>query len=196
MKRVIFFIGMCSLIVACQHSPKKNYYYLSAQAAEKSGEQRNNDLALQLIGIGPVEVADYLNRSQIIDNQTDNTLNMSENAYWAEPLDKSISRVISLNLTQLNNSRSFVNFPWRNDSKPKYSLRVRVDNLARSGSNATINATWELVNTETKSSLVRRIFVRSIPVAAGAKALAQSYSQLLGDLSKEMDEALNKNNQH
>ena len=193
MKRIIVFIGLCSLIAACQHSPKKNYYYLSSQVAEKSESQNNNDLALQLIGIGPVEVADYLNRSQIIDNQTDNTLNMSENAYWAEPLDKSIARVISLNLTQLNNSRSFVNFPWRNDSKPKYSLRVRVDNLARSGSNATINATWELVNTETKSSLVRRIFVRSVPVASGTKALAQSYSQLLGDLSKEMDEALNKN---
>lgn len=195
MKRIIFFVGLCSLIAACQHSPKKNYYYLTPQAvAEKSESQNNNGAVLQLIGIGPVEVADYLNRLQIIDNQTDNTLSMSENAYWAEPLDKSIARVISLNLTQLNNSRSFVNFPWRNDSKPHYSLRLRVDNLARNGNNATINATWELVNTETKTSVVRRIFVRSIPVAAGTKALAQSYSQLLGDLSKEMDDALTKNN--
>lgn len=194
MKRIIFFVGLCSLIAACQHSPKKNYYYLTPQAVtEQSASQSNNDTALQLIGIGPVEVADYLNRSQIIDNQTDNTLNMSENAYWAEPLDKSIARVLSLNLTQLNSSRSFVNFPWRSDNKPRYSLRIRIDNLARSGSNASINATWELVNTETKTSVVRRIFVRSIPVAAGTKALAQSYSQLLGDLSKEMDDALNKN---
>lgn len=194
MRRIIFFIGLCCLIAACQHSPKKNYYYLTPQvAAEKSDAQNNKDAVLQLIGIGPVEIADYLNRSQIIDNQTDNTLNMSENAYWAESLDKNIARVISQNLTQLNNSRSFVNFPWRNDSKPRYSLRLRVDNLARSGNNATINATWELVNTETKTSLVRRIFVRTIPVASSTKALAQSYSQLLGDLSKEMDEALNKN---
>ncbi len=192
MKRIIFFICLCSLIAACQHSPKKNYYYLTPQAATES-DTPNNGATLQLIGIGPVEVADYLTRLQIIDNHTDNTLNMSENAYWAEPLDKSIARVIALNLTQLNSSRSFVNFPWRNDSKPKYSLRLRVDNLARSGSNASINATWELVNTETKTSLVRRNFVRSIPVASGIKALAQSYSQLLGDLSKEMDDALNKN---
>lgn len=201
MKRIIFFIGLffyiglCSLIVACQHSPKKNYYYLTPQvAAEKNELQTNNGAVLQLIGIGPVEIADYLTRSQIIDNQTDNTLNISENAYWAESLDKNIARVIAQNLTQLNNSRSFVNFPWRNDSKPRFSLRVRVDNLARNGGNANINATWELVNTETKTSVVRRIFVRSIPVAAGTKALAQSYSQLLGDLSKEMDDALTKNN--
>jgi len=195
MKRIIIFIGLCSLIAACQHSPKKNYYYLTPQAnAEKSDAQNNSGSVLQLIGIGPVEVADYLNRSQIIDNQTDNTLNMSENAYWAESLDKSIARVVAQNLTQLNNSRSFVNFPWRNDSRPHYSLRLRVDNLARTGGNATINATWELANIETKKVVVRRIFAHSVPVAAGTKALAQSYSQLLGDLSKEMDDALSKNN--
>lgn len=192
MKQVILLVSLCSLIAACQHSPKKNYYYLTPQASVEKSASTNNDAPLQLIGIGPVEIADYLNRSQIIDNQIDNSLNMSENAYWAEALDKNIARVISLNLTQLNSSRSFVNFPWRNDSKPHYSLRVRVDNLLRSAGNASITATWELVNTETKTSLVRRNFVHSIAASSGAKGLAQAYSQLLAELAREMDTELNK----
>ncbi len=191
MRRFLFVSSLCLILCACQHSPKKNYFYLSP-LNEKAGLQSASTDTSQLIGIGPVEVAEYLTRSQIIDNQSDNTLTMSDNAYWAEPLDKGIARVISINLTQLNNSRGFVNFPWRSDSKPRYSLRVHVDKLSRSEDKASINATWELVDNNERKSILRRNFLRSLQAESGAKGLAHAYSQLVGDLSKEMDEALSK----
>ena len=191
MRVFLLISSLCLLLMACQHSPKKNYFYLSP-LSEKPASQPVTHEASQLIGIGPVEIAEYLMRSQIIDNQTDNTLTLSDNAYWAEPLDKSIARVISLNLTQLNTARSFVNFPWRSDSKPHYSLRLHLDNLSRAGKNATINTTWELVDNDAQKSLVRKNFLHSLPADAGAKGLAQAYSQLLAELSKEMDETLSK----
>jgi uncharacterized lipoprotein YmbA len=191
MRRFLFISGLCALLMACQHSPKKNYFYLSP-LSEKTVTQTASNEASQLIGIGPVEIAEYLTRSQIIDNQVDNTLTLSDNAYWAEPLDKSIARVVSINLTQLNTARSFVSFPWRSDSKPRYSLRLHIDKLSRAGKNANINATWELVDNDNKKSILRRNFLRSVPADSGAKGLAQAYSQLLGELSKEMDEALNQ----
>ena len=188
MQKIILIVSICCLFVACKSSPQKNYFYLSPQTSTAPTSKGEIN---QLIGIGPVEVAEYLARSQIIDNQSDNTLNMANNAYWAEPLDKSIARVIALNLTQANNSRSFVNFPWRSDTKPHYSLRIRVDNLSRSENKATINATWELVDNEVKSNLLRRNFIRTTPAAPGAKGLAQAYSQLLAELAGEMDVELN-----
>lgn len=191
MRRFLFVSSLCLLLCACQHSPKKNYFYLSP-LNEKAATQSASNQTSQLIGIGPVDIAEYLMRSQIIESQSDNTLTLADNAYWAEPLDKSIARVISLNLTQLNPSRSFVNFPWRSDSKPRYSLRIHVDQLSRTGRNANINATWELVDNDGKSATLRRNFLRSIQADSGAKGLAQAYSQLLGELSKEMDDALNK----
>jgi uncharacterized lipoprotein YmbA len=188
----MFIACACSLLFSCQHSPTKNYFYLTALLGTEKASDANQANITQVIGIGPVEVADYLTRSQIIDSQTDNKLNMSENAYWAETLDKSIARTTALNLTQANNSRSFVTFPWRSDSKPRYSLRLRIDNLSRSDTKANINATWELVNNDTKANLIRRNFIRTIPTLSGAKALAQSYSQLLADLAAEIDVELNK----
>src|SRR6478609_4538123 len=100
MRGFLFIASLCMLLMACQHSPKKNYFYLSP-VTEKTATQASGNEASQLIGIGPIEIAEYLIRSQIIENQTDNTLTLAENAYWAEPLDKSIARVVSLNLTQL-----------------------------------------------------------------------------------------------
>ena len=191
MRRFLFVSSLCLLLCACQHSPKKNYFYLSP-LNEKAATQSASNQTSQLIGIGPVNIAEYLMRSQIIESQSDNTLTFADNAYWAEPLDKSIARVISLNLTQLNPSRSFVHFPWRNDSKPRYSLRIHIDQLSRTGRNANINATWELVDNDGKNATLRRNFLRSIQADSGAKGLAQAYSQLLGELSKEMDDAFNK----
>lgn len=193
MRRILLIVSLCCFTVGCQHSPQKNYYYLSAnQSAEKNTPPNANSNITQVIGIGPIELADYLNRLQVIENQTDNILKMADNAYWAEPLDKAIPQVLALNLTQLNNTRSFVNFPWRLDSKPRYSLRIHVYELARKHDNASLNATWELVDNETKSNLVRRNFLQTISVDSNTKALAQAYSKLLANLANEMDQALNQ----
>lgn len=185
----------CSLFLSCQHSPQKNFYYLTAQLNQEPNQDQHaakteSNKASQLLGIGPIEVADYLNRSQIIDNQSNNSLHMADNAFWAEPLDKSIARVTALNLA--NSTRSFVYFPWRSDSKPRYSIRVRVDELSRTANLAKLNATWELMDNETKSNLLRKNFERSTSVGTGAKALAQAYSKLLADLAGQIDVELNK----
>ncbi len=190
MRKILFAFIMCCLIVGCQHSPQKNYYYLSATQADEKGISPTN--ISQVIGIGPIDLADYLNRLQIIDNQTDNTLKMVDNAYWAEPLDKAIPRVLALNLTQLNHSRSFVSFPWRSDSKPRYSLRLHIYELTRKGDKASLNADWELVDNDTKTISLRRNFLQAVKVDSSTKALAHAYSELLAELAKEMDQALNK----
>jgi uncharacterized lipoprotein YmbA len=201
MRQILLLAFSCSLFLSCQHSPQKNFYYLTAQLnqaqssptmPEKSTTQTENSKINQLIGIGPIEVADYLNRSQIIDNQSNNSLNMADNAFWAEPLDKSIARVTALNLTQANSARNFVYFPWRSDSKPRFSIRIRVDELSRTANQAKLNANWELMDNDSKSNLLRRNFTGSIAVDSGAKALAQAYSKLLAELASEMNAELNK----
>lgn len=186
MRNLFILLTVCSLLGACQSSPRKNFYLLSAAPAEQS----NNTEVTTLIGIGPVEVAEYLNRLHMVYEAEDGSLVMADNDYWAEPLREGIPRVIGLNLTARDASRSVVNFPWRRDSKPDYSLRVAVHSLHRVGSDAYINATWELVDVNERTSLLRRHFIRRQPVAVGPRALAQAYSQLLADLSTSMDQAL------
>ena len=193
MRRILLIAFSCSLFLSCQHSPQKNFYYLTAQLdKEQNSAQTESTKVSQLIGIGPIEIADYLNRSQIIDNQSNNSLTMADNAFWAEPLDKSIARVTALNLTQANSARNFVYFPWRSDSRPRYSIRVRIDELSRTTNQAKLNANWELTDNDTKTNLLRKNFTRSTPVDSGEKALAQAYSKLLADFAREIDVELNK----
>jgi len=201
MRLIILITFSCTLLLACQHSPQKNFYYLTAQlhaeqsspkTLEKSTAPTPSSQVNQLIGIGPIDIADYLNRSQIIENQANNRLNMADNAFWAEPLDKSIARVTALNLTQVNSARSIVYFPWRSDSKPRYSIRVRINELSRTANQANLIATWELIDSDSKSNLQRKNFIRSTPVDSGATGLAQAFSKLLADLATDMDTELTK----
>ena len=69
---------------------------------------------------------------------------------------------------------------------------MHIHSLTRTNNEASILATWELIDNSTKTTLQRRNFIRAIPVAAGAKELAQAYSKLFAELAGEMDEALGK----
>lgn len=187
MRYFILMIFLCGLVSACQHSPRKNYYVLSTPAAAPN---TSAEAISTLIGIGPIEVAEYLNRSHIVYQDQGGSLIMASNDYWAEPLHKGIPRVLALHLTQRDPSRSAVNFPWRMDSTPPYSLRLSVHSFHRINGQAHINATWELVDNTAKTNLLRRHFIRSTSVNSGAQSLAAAFSQLLAELAGEMDQAL------
>lgn len=192
MRYSLILIIACAMLSACQSSPRKNYYLLNATAAP----QTENSTEIQtLVGVGPVEVAEYLNRLHMVYEAGDGSLVLASNDYWAEPLREGIPRVIGLNLVARDPTRGIVSFPWRRDSKPVHSVRLVVHSLHRVGDEAYMNATWELVNNVESTSLVRRHFIRRVQVAAGARSLAQAYSQLLAELSLDMDQALTRHAQ-
>jgi uncharacterized protein len=202
---ILITIAICFLS-SCQHSPQKKYYLLTPEMADMTEQQNNNSSSINItsvIGIGPIEIADYLHRPQIVytpngDKQSANRLSVSGTDYWAEPLDKGIARVIGLNLTHTNSNRSFVYFPWRSDTKPRYSLRIHISSLTCTNNQATMLADWELVDSNrisnvqsnVQSNMQRRRFSRTLPVSGGAQELSQAYSKLFSELSAEMNKTL------
>lgn len=186
--RFIVFIIILGSLSSCHHSPRKHYFILSSSPGVHSESGEN---IKQVIGIGPVEIAEFIDRLPIVYRRADNTLLVSENDYWAEPLDKGIARVLAANLVGRNSSRSFAHFPWRSDNRPQYSLRLQVHSLECGDLTASIDATWELIDNKSKASLQRRHFIRSLPAQPNPQTLARTYSQLLAELALEMDQALN-----
>jgi uncharacterized lipoprotein YmbA len=185
---VIILIG-CTLI-GCQHSPRKQYYLLSATT------NTNQASAItKTVGLGPIEVAEYLQRSQLIINRDANSLQMSDNAYWGEPLQKGITRVLSINLMNHQPNRSIETFPWRNDSTPPVSIRLQIHDLQVIDGNAVINASWKLVDTASKKILTQHHYLQKKSCSENAREIAEAYSALLAELATEMDRALKSHQQ-
>lgn len=187
MIRNILLASLLFVLIACQQSVPKNYYLLTPLSPITEKETTNIN---QLLGLGPVELADYLKRPNIVRVHDNNTLNLTTNDYWAEPLDKGIVRVLSLNLVRQNVSRMVLSFPWRSDRIPPYSFRIDIHELVSGNHQASINATWELVRTADKKSIKREHFIRSVKSENNAASIAYAYSDLLAQLSMEMNKAL------
>ncbi len=174
-----------SLLVGCQQSPRKQYYALSATPPANHTAPITNTL-----GLGPIEVADYLRNSHIIINRNANHLQVTDNAYWGEPLQKGIARVIAVNLMNHQTNTLIENFPWRSDATPTLSVRLTVYDLQFTNGEAAINASWKLINNKTKTVLSQQHFVRNKPSGESAAQIAASYSELLAELAEEMHSAV------
>lgn len=190
MRMTLVIILGCIFLTACQQSPRKNYYLLSGPTQQTEV----TSAITQAIGIGPIELPGYLQRPQMVRHQGDNALNMADNHFWAEPLDKGIVRVLALHLTLRDNSRMMLPFPWRGDSKPNLSLRLHIHELKLIDGHASMNATWKLFDNTHKNTLLQQHFIRSVKAKDNANGMASAYSELFAQLANEMDKALNSSN--
>lgn len=186
MTRIIIVIAVItSLLAGCQHSPRKQYYLLNATATTHQPVP-----ITQLVGLGPIEIADYLQRSQLIINSDVNSLYLPVNAYWGEPLQKGITRVLALNLMNHQPARAIETFPWRSDSAPAVSIRMQIHDLQIIDGNAVINASWKLVDNVAKKPLAQHHYINKRATNGAARDIAAVYSTLLAELADEIHRAL------
>lgn len=194
----IIFMALCSLSFACNHSPAKHYYLLTARPMAPQALATTSGNLTEQIGIGPIEIAEYLNSGKMPVNVPTSTgeshrLMVAEHDYWAEPLQKGVARVLALDLMQRNSQRSFIHYPWTRANAPSLSLRVHIISLSFSNNQMNLIANWQLLDNQTAVRLENRNHMATTPLGPGAENLALALSQLINGLAGEMDEALRAN---
>lgn len=186
---IVIFL-LCLFATGCQQSPRKHYYLLNATPTANQSDANQSNTISHSIGLGPIELADYLERSHIVRNRDANRLQLAEVDHWGEPLEKGIARVLAINLMNRDSTRLVEHFPWRSDATPALSLRLSIYDLQLINGAAAINASWKLIDNNTKAVLSQQHFVRSKPSGDSAAQIAKTYSELLAELAEEMDQAL------
>ncbi len=176
-----------SQLCSCQSSPPKQYFVLTAQPSviEAGSTSLKHD-----IGIGPIDVPEYLNFTQMVYQLEDGSLQRIGNSYWAEPLDQGISRIMSMNLSQSDHSRKLVLFPWPVENTPQYSVTIKIMTLNRDNNNARLNANWELIDNHVNRHITQQNFTAITNAGTTAAEMVTAYSDLLAQLSQQIDNAL------
>lgn len=181
---------LCLIASGCQQSPRKHYYLLSATPTVNQTDTKQSNSISHTIGLGPIELADYLERSHIVRNRDANRLQLADVDHWGEPLEKGIARVLAINLMNHDSARLVEHFPWRSDATPQFSVRLSIYDLQLMNGTAAINASWKLIDNNTKAVLSQHHFLRSKPSGESAAHIAKAYSELLNDLASEMHKVL------
>lgn len=144
------------------------------------------------LGIGPVTLPQYTNRTQIVTGATNPELSRALYAQWAEPLEANFSRVLTDNLSLLLATDQVMTFPWQGLTSPTYQVLIEVTQfLGEPGGQASLEARWSVIGRKGKEVVVRRKSSFSEPTGASDyQALVAGLSRTVAQLSREIAAAL------
>lgn len=186
--------GLCLLLLlaACGSSPPSSFYRLTPAVAPAPGGQQPS------LGIGPVEIPEFLNRNALVYTRGGNQLQIAATERWAEPLEYGVKRVVGLNLSQLLHSENLRFFPWEARQAPDYGVRISVLDLDASDGQAALVVDWLIYRPGDGAAITRRISQFNHPLASGQPVPAElpaAYSALLYQLSETIADAIRADQQ-
>lgn len=190
-KTIIATLWLSLLLPGCGVTPGTRYYVLDSDDRVTATAQHAVS-----VGVGPVQIADYLDRPQITLKQ-DNTLQLNEFQRWGEPLTAGITRVLMEQLASQLDSNNLVQFPWRSDQIPDLRVKLMVLELNREQDQATLKAGWAISATRNGDKLQEGVEVLRTPVRDDSyAALVGGYSQLLEQLAGRIGTAIHSSSEY
>ena len=108
------------LVAACGSSPPVRYFALSTM---DSVQRQDPDDAVTL-GLGPLRMPEYLNRSQLVTRGGGSELEVDEFSRWAEPLTLALHRVVSTDVDNMMDGVIVIAFPWESVVRNEVDYRL------------------------------------------------------------------------
>lgn len=177
MKRLLLPLAVSLLFVACAQ-PSKNFYMLSAGGEPPSGGGMG-------IGVGPVNLAEYINRPNLVVQEGPHQLAIAEDHRWAGDLGAAVARVTAANLGRRLNTGNVRTYPWQRDEEIRYQVTLDIRQL-HSGEDgyAIIEAGWRAYSLPDRTLKISRTFVDREPLGAdGYSPMVAAQSRLLERLA-------------
>jgi uncharacterized protein len=179
------FLLLAALFVAGCAQPNKKFYVLTAsgQVPSTSGVS---------IGVGPISLAEYLDRPNLVISESPNQLAIVEDHRWAGGLSASIARVMAADLGRQLNTGNTQTYPWLRDDELRYQVTLDIRQLhSDSEGYAIIEAGWRVYQLPERTLKASRTFVDREPLAAdGYTAMVAAQSRLLERLAQNIAPSL------
>lgn len=176
-------------IVGCTlggRSAPIQYYVLEPLAEAAQTETRSTST----IGVGPVVIPQYLDRTGIVSRKGGSELVVDERARWAEPLDEMLARTIAENLVRLTGSPRVFAYPWTRDITFDQRVYVRIVQFEIGDDGAAhLVCQWQTSAGDDEPTLVRSS-LRASPNGASIDAKVAALSDTVATLSREIAEAV------
>jgi uncharacterized lipoprotein YmbA len=163
-------------------SPPPRSYLLFAVPPQPA-----NSTSAVVVGVGPVSIPAYLDRSSIVTRGGDGEVTLSGEHRWAEPLRDGIAQTLAENLAAMLPSDAVPVFPWRTPWIVQY--RVTVDILRFDGALgglSVLDARWRLLDGTGKQLVLRAVHLQETATETTYSALVSAHSRLLAHLSQDI----------
>lgn len=140
------------------------------------------------IGVGPVELADYLDRPQIVTRAADGRVDLAEFHKWAGDLKQRLPVVLADNLSVILGTDRILVFPWKSAIPVRYQVTVNITRMdALPPSEAILTARWAVLDQDGRRLRVMRTSDIRVPIAGeGVSAIVMAQGRALERLSRDI----------
>jgi uncharacterized lipoprotein YmbA len=187
-----------TLLTACGSSPPVRYFSLSSTVAA-NGQDSDDDVVL---GVGPMRMAEYLNRTQMVTRGAGTEVKVDEFSRWAEPLEVAFHRVLATDVDNTMDDVTVLAFPWESAVRGQVDYRLLGDVIRfdadRSG-NVVLETQWGITAVDSGDVVVRAHRTRyeaqagsSDDPAAIALAMNAALAKFSRDIASKLQAVLQK----
>jgi len=183
------------LFVGCRSTPPPTAFYtLSVVTKMEAASQSPVPMRDLAIGIGPVQIPEYLDRPQIVTRTAPDKVALSEFDRWGGSLRQDFPRVLAENVATLLGTDRVLAYPWGDRLDPAYRVALDVQQFDGAlGGAVVLRATWIVTGREGKTPLsVRKSDIQEPVSGQDYDALVGAQSRAVGALSRDIAEEIRR----
>ena len=196
LRSITYYLFLSLLLTACGSSSPVRYFSLSSTVV--SGAQ--NPAEAVVLGLGPMRMAKYLDRSQLVTRGAGAEIQVDEFNRWAEPLSVAFLRVVATDVDNMLDGVTVLVFPWESVTRAQVNYRLlgevsRFD--ADDSGSVVLETQWGIVAMDSDEWLLRPRRTRyeaqtGAPgdPAAIASAMNEALARFSGDIASQMQTLL------
>ena len=164
---------------------ERSYYVLSPMGRPPSGGGIG-------IGVGPVSIAAYLDRENLVFQESGNRLAIAESHRWAGDLEDNVASVLATNLGRKLGTGNVRTYPWADDGDLRYQVSIDVRQLhGTADGDAYLEAAWRVYSLPDRRMTTSKSWSGTEPMQVdGYDELAAAESRLLARLAAEIAASL------
>jgi uncharacterized lipoprotein YmbA len=174
-------------LAGCAVSDPTRYYMLASVGAHADASRPAASDPVT-IGVGPVTIPGYLDRTQVVTRGTEG-LEIWPYQRWAEPLDTGIAHALADDLAARVPTDRVVVFPWRGAMARVLDYQVVVSVMrfdGAPGQNVTLDTRWRILGKDGMEVAFRRSVLTEPVSGAGFSSLVGAMNRALGALGQEI----------
>ncbi|MEZ5590891.1 MAG: PqiC family protein [Gammaproteobacteria bacterium] len=163
-------VWLCSVlwVAGCSTAPVTRYYQIQPVAGLAAGltgvNTANPAIAL---GIGPIRLPPYLDRTKIVLEQQDNELKLAQYSEWAGPLDDNISSVLAREIGALIGTDQISRYPWPPETTVDYRVEVDLIRLHAVANHEVVLAARWVIKDSDRQPVAGQLNSFSAPIRPG-----------------------------
>lgn len=179
MKALLALLALATLL-SCGTS-QQNYYLLSPSGPAPSRPGMG-------IGVGPVDLNNYLDKPQLVFQGTANSLEINDLHQWAGDLSSDFASVLATNLGRRKNTGNLQTYPWGRDTELDYQVTINVTRFHGTNTgDAVLEASWRIYKFPGSIQVTARTSNLREPLRSdGFDELAAAQSRLVDQLAAEI----------